>query len=108
VARGRAAAGAVKQVRDQFRKGRNPARWLELDSELAELREVEAAVLAGTVFPVPGDRIRCGQRAALPRKQRGHLLAELGTDMRHAGPVGAHAETRIRACVRCGADKQGG
>lgn len=102
------AAAAVKLVRDQYRNGRHPARWLELDGELAELREIAVSVQAGTVFPVPGDRIRCGLRAALPRKQRGHLLDELGTDMRHAGPFGKHAETRVRACVRCGADRQGG
>jgi hypothetical protein len=104
----RAAADALRLVRDQYRKGRNPARWLELDAELWELHAVETALLTGAVFPVPGDRIRCGLRTALPRKQRGHLLDDLGTDTRHAGPRGEHADTRVRGCVRCGADRQGG
>ena len=60
------------------------------------------------LLPVPADAVRCGNRADLPKARRRHLFAELGTDVRHAGEHGEQRETRVRVCVRCGIDKQGG
>lgn len=55
------------------------------------------------ILPVEGTAVTCGNRTELPRKQRRHLWAELGTDIRNAGEKGIIA-AEVRACVRCGKD----
>ena len=60
------------------------------------------------LLPVDPAAISCGLRTDLPKKQRVHKFAELGTDVRHSGADGRARMTRVRVCVRCGADRQGG
>lgn len=60
----------------------------------------------GPVFPVPGDRVKCGNRTDVPKKQRRHLKAPMGTDTRNLGELGFW-DVEIFACVRCGMDIKG-
>lgn len=55
-------------------------------------------------FPVPGDRVKCGLREDLPRKQRRHAWVSLGQDTRNRGEHGFR-DVEIWACAECGADK---
>lgn len=57
------------------------------------------------LFPVPGDRIRCGLRIDLPKKQRVHDYVSMGIDTRNLGEVGFR-DVDIFACAVCGADKK--
>lgn len=57
-----------------------------------------------SLFPVPGDRVKCGNRGDLPKKQRRHDWAVLGADVRNRGSRGFE-EVEIRACRECGTDK---
>jgi hypothetical protein len=56
------------------------------------------------LFPVPGDRVKCGLRADLPKKERVHQFVSLGIDTRNCGPEG-FLDREVLACARCGADK---
>lgn len=56
------------------------------------------------LFPVPGDRVKCGNRLDLPKKQRRHDWVTLGPDVRNRGSRGFE-EVEIRACRECGTDK---
>jgi hypothetical protein len=60
------------------------------------------------VFPLAAPEKKCGLRTDLPKKERRHLWVELGTDVRHVDKPEPAREMRIRACRRCGTDKQGG
>lgn len=75
--------------------------WLEAENWTADNRAWEW-------LPVDPDAVSCGLRRDLPKKQRVHWFAELGQDVRHSGADGRPRMTRVRACVRCGRDKQGG
>lgn len=52
----------------------------------------------------PGNSIRCGNRADLPKKLRVHDYQSLGTDVRNGAERG-FLEGTVFACQRCGADK---
>lgn len=60
-----------------------------------------------SLFPVSGDRVKCGLRTDLPKKERRHDWADLGTDTRNRGAAG-FADCEVRACRRCGTDKATG
>ena len=51
--------------------------------------------------PVP---VSCGLRADLPKKQRRHAWAYLGTDTRHTEDV--FEDLHVYACAECGRDRQ--
>lgn len=70
--------------------------------------DLTAAERLWELLPVDPDAVSCGLRRDLPKKQRRHKYAELGTDTRHSGADGRPRMTRVRVCVRCGTDKQGG
>lgn len=57
------------------------------------------------ILPVPGDRVKCGLRTDLPKKQRRHEWLSLGIDLRRQGD-GTIAEFEVFACLECGTDKQ--
>jgi hypothetical protein len=57
------------------------------------------------VFPA-GDRVKCGNRLDLPRKQRRHDYRDAGIDVRHQFSDGAYVECRVAICVRCGQDTE--
>ncbi len=57
------------------------------------------------VFPVPGEAVKCGLRAGVPRSMRRHLWADMGLDTRNLGAAG-FGDRRVLACVRCGMDRQ--
>lgn len=59
---------------------------------------------ATMLFPVPGGRVKCGNRTDLPKKQRRHDWVTLGPDVRNRGSRGFE-EVEIRACRECGTDK---
>lgn len=56
------------------------------------------------LFPVPGDRVKCGLRADLPKKERRHDWVPLGPDTRNRGSRG-FLDCEILACRACGTDK---
>lgn len=58
-------------------------------------------------LPVPGDRVKCGLRRDLPKKQRVHAYASLGPDTRNCGSKG-FLDREVFACMTCGADKAAG
>jgi hypothetical protein len=60
------------------------------------------------LLPLAEPAVKCGLRTDLPKAQRRHQWAELGTDVRHMDKPEPAREMRIRACTRCGTDKQGG
>jgi hypothetical protein len=82
---------------------RRLAFWDLYNREAAEWRELGEAAL----LPVDPAVVKCGLRKDLPKRERVHQYAELGTDVRLSGDGGVR-ETRVRVCVRCGTDKQGG
>jgi hypothetical protein len=89
---------------------RRAAFWEVYERDRAVWLASEAATLEGRLwelFPVPGDAVKCGLRKDLPKRERVHHYVELGQDVRHSGDGGVRM-TRVRACIRCGADKQGG
>lgn len=71
---------------------------------VAELTDAEVAEL----FPINTPMVKCGLRTDLPKTQRRHVWAELGEDVRHVDKPEPSRNMRVRACIRCGADKQGG
>jgi hypothetical protein len=84
--------------------------WAVYARDRAAWQEAEDATVAERLwelFPVDPSAVKCGLRTDLPKRERVHWYAELGQDVRHAGDGGLRM-TRVRACVRCGADKQGG
>lgn len=56
-------------------------------------------------FPVPGDRVSCGLRTDLPKRERRHESVSLGVDTRHYGALGEFIDMEVSACVKCGRDK---
>lgn len=57
------------------------------------------------LFPVPGDRVTCGLRRDLTKKQRRHHWISLGIDTRHYGAFGDFLDMEVFACTECGRDK---
>lgn len=55
------------------------------------------------ILPVPGDRITCGNRKDLFKRQRRHTLVSLGTDTKNKGTEGI-CEVEVFACLTCGKD----
>jgi hypothetical protein len=55
-------------------------------------------------LPVPADRVKCGLRTDLPKKERRHDWLSLGTDTRNRGSHG-FLDCEILACRQCGTDK---
>lgn len=60
--------------------------------------------IAIALLPVPGDRVKCGLRTDLPKKQRRHSWVSLGPDTRNRGEHG-FKDCEILACRECGTDK---
>lgn len=84
--------------------------WALWERDNAVWQAAEDATRDGRLWellPVDPAAVTCGLRTDLPRRERVHRYAELGYDVRHAGD-GGRRMTRIRACVRCGHDRQGG
>lgn len=57
-----------------------------------------------SLFPVPGDRVKCGNRPGLPKRERRHDWVSLGPDTRNRGSHG-FADCEVYACQECGTDK---
>lgn len=55
------------------------------------------------VFPA-GDRVKCGNRTDLFRKQRVHTYRDAGLDVRHQFKTGAYVDCRVAICIVCGHD----
>jgi hypothetical protein len=90
---------------------RRVAFWEVYDRERAAQQAAEdltAAERLWELLPVDPAAVSCGLRKDLPKRERVHKYAELGQDVRHSGDDGRPRMTRIRVCVRCGKDKQGG
>jgi hypothetical protein len=83
---------------------RRLAFWEIYNREHAEWHELGEAAL----LPVDPAAVKCGLRRDVPKRERVHQYAELGQDVRHSGDDGRPRMTRVRVCVRCGVDKQGG
>ena len=58
-----------------------------------------------TEFPLQDPEIKCGLRLDLPKKERRHVWADMGLDVRNFGDKG-FGDAVISACCRCGADKK--
>jgi hypothetical protein len=85
--------------------------WDVYARDRAAWQASEDATAAGRLWellPVDPAAVSCGRRKDLPKKQRVHKFAELGQDVRHSGADGRPRMTRVRVCVRCGTDRQGG
>jgi len=54
-------------------------------------------------FPLEGQRVSCGNRTDLPRKQRTHFYVSMGTDFKNKG-AGGITEVLVFACAVCGKD----
>lgn len=57
------------------------------------------------VFPA-GDRVKCGNRTDLPRKQRRHNYRDAGLDVRHQFRDGAYVLCQVAICIVCGQDTE--
>lgn len=69
------------------------------------MTELDLMTVTIPILPVPGDRIRCGNRMYLFKKQRSHTLIPLGTDFKNKGIEGI-CEVEVFACASCGMDKR--
>jgi len=56
-----------------------------------------------TVLPLDGSPVTCGNRIDLPRAQRRHQYADMGTDFKNKGTEGI-TEVPVRACLQGGKD----
>jgi hypothetical protein len=90
---------------------RRAAFWEVYERERAAQQAAEDLTVAEQLWellPVDPAAVSCGLRKDLVKRERVHKFAELGQDVRHSGEDGRPRMTRIRVCVRCGKDKQGG
>lgn len=90
---------------------RRAAFWAVYEAERNVWQAAEDWTVAERLWellPVDPDAVKCGNRKDLVKRERVHWFAELGQDVRHSGSDGRLRMTRIRVCVRCGMDKQGG
>lgn len=69
------------------------------------MTELDIMTVTIPVLPVPGDRIRCGNRTDLFKKQRRHTFIPLGTDFKNKGTEGI-CEVEVLACAVCGMDRR--
>jgi hypothetical protein len=71
----------------------------------AIIQEMKQDDFITDTLPVPGDRISCGNRKGLPKKQRRHKWISLGVDTKNKGAEGI-CEVDVSACIVCGKDKR--
>lgn len=67
------------------------------------MTDMEQDRIVTDMLPVPGDRITCGNRLDLPRKQRRHVPLDMGDDFKNKGTEGI-VQVPVTACARCGRD----
>lgn len=89
----------ARQQRPKANRGYSREEWKQMQDDLGR----HFYDIAAGDFP-PGDTVKCGNRADLPKTLRRHNYQELGPDVRNRGERG-FVEGIVSACRVCGTDK---